>query len=162
MIRKGVYMYKKILVTLDGSELSECVFPHVDAFRKGFPECEVILLQVVEPLYDMVVTYADAISPEQWKAKEEAIKKAARNYLKNATERFDRGGGSVRAEVISGRVEESIAGFVEDQKIDVIIMATHGRSGVSRWVMGSVADRVLRSSRIPVLMVRAPGTKGGT
>jgi len=42
----------------------------------------------------------------------------------------------------------------------MILIATHGRSGVSRWVRGSIADRILRASRVPVLMVRAPGTMG--
>ncbi len=56
-----------------------------------------------------------------------------------------------------GGVAEGIADYATKNDADLIIMATHGRSGISRWVLGSVADRVLRSSCVPVLMVRAPG-----
>jgi len=56
-----------------------------------------------------------------------------------------------------GSVADSLVDFAEAGGIDLIVIATHGRSGVSRWVRGSVADRVLRASRVPVLMVRAPG-----
>jgi nucleotide-binding universal stress UspA family protein len=154
-------MYKRILVTLDGSELSECVLPHLEIFRKGFPDCEVVLLRVVEPVYDMVAAHTDAISPEQWKTRETDMKTASENYLNQVQARLEQGRTPVRAEVITGRVEDRIAEYAEEKNIDVIIMATHGRSGVSRWVRGSVADKVLRSARIPVLVVRAPGTKGG-
>lgn len=154
-------MYRKILVTLDGSELSECVLPHVEAFREGFPGCEMVLLRVVEPVYDTSTTYVEAISPEQWKARENSLQSAAEKYLKQVADRLGRDGAPVRSVTVIGRVEERIAEYVDREGIDVILMATHGRSGVSRWVMGSVADRVLRTSHVPVLMVRAPGTKKG-
>jgi nucleotide-binding universal stress UspA family protein len=154
-------MYKKILATLDGSKLSECVLPHIEAFRKGFPECEVILLRIVEPVYDTAPTHAQAISPEQWKSRENATQSASEDYLKDVTARLSRQGPPIRSEVIVGRVEDRIVEYAEEKNIDVILIATHGRSGLSRWVRGSVADRVLRSAQIPVLMVRAPGTKGG-
>jgi nucleotide-binding universal stress UspA family protein len=60
-----------------------------------------------------------------------------------------------------GKVAESIADYATKNGVDLIIIATHGRSGVSRWVWGSVADRVLRSACVPVLMVRAPGCVPG-
>ena len=53
-----------------------------------------------------------------------------------------------------------VKAFIERFNIDLIIIGTHGRSGVTRWVMGSVADKLLRSASVPVLMVRAPGAKG--
>ena len=70
-------------------------------------------------------------------------------------------GATLHAEVLEGRVTESLAQYALDNNIDLILIATHGRSGVTRWVRGSVADKVLRSANVPVLMVRAPGTKGG-
>ena len=60
-----------------------------------------------------------------------------------------------------GSVADSLVDYSTDNEIDLIIIATHGRSGVTRWVMGSVADKILRSSRIPVLMIRAPGAEQG-
>jgi nucleotide-binding universal stress UspA family protein len=65
------------------------------------------------------------------------------------------------AEVLTGRVADSLSDFIEANDFDLILMATHGRSGVKRWVMGSIADKILRFSNVPVLMVRAPGSKGG-
>ena len=149
-------MYRKILVTLDGSELSECVLPHVEAFRKGFPDCEVVFLKVVEGGFDAVSAHADAISPEQWRAREESLKSDSGEYLKNVVERLDPG-GPVRWEVVAGRIEDRIVTCADNENVDLILMATHGRTGVKRWVMGSIAEKVLRSSKMPVLMVRAPG-----
>jgi nucleotide-binding universal stress UspA family protein len=64
-------------------------------------------------------------------------------------------GAKVSGKVVVGSPAEEILRYADRNDIDLILMATHGRSGISRWVMGSVADRVLRSSRIPVLLVRA-------
>ncbi len=60
--------------------------------------------------------------------------------------------------VIVGEVADSLIDYSEANDIDLILIATHGRSEVSRWVRGSIADRILRASQIPVVMVRAPGT----
>ena len=63
--------------------------------------------------------------------------------------------------MIVGRVTESLIDHAHDTGVDLILIATHGRSGITRWVMGSVADKIIRSADIPVLMVRAPGSQGG-
>ena len=52
---------------------------------------------------------------------------------------------------------DSLADYAVNTDVDLIVIASHGRSGVSRWVMGSVAEKMVRSSSVPVLMVRAPG-----
>ncbi len=150
-------MYRKILVTLDGSELSECVLPHVEAFRKGFPECEVVLMRVVETSFDAVSAHSDAISPEQWRTREASLKEDNEEYLRKVAEKLGPEGGPVRAEVAAGRIEDRIVSCADSENVDLILMATHGRTGVKRWVMGSVAEKVLRSSTVPVLMIRAPG-----
>jgi nucleotide-binding universal stress UspA family protein len=64
-------------------------------------------------------------------------------------------------EVLEGKVPDTLAHWAEKNGVDLIVIASHGRSGVSRWVMGSVADRVLRSACVPVLMIRAPGCVPG-
>ena len=58
--------------------------------------------------------------------------------------------------MVEGRVAESLVDYAEKNDIDMIVIASHGRSGVSRWVMGSVAEKMVRSSCVPVLMVKAP------
>ena len=60
--------------------------------------------------------------------------------------------------VVVGKVADTLVDCTEANNNDLILIATHGRSGVSRWVRGSIADRILRAASIPVLMVRAPGT----
>ena len=70
-------------------------------------------------------------------------------------------GVALHPEVIVGRVTESLADYAVKNDVELIIIATHGYSGITRWVRGSVADKILRSANMPVLMIRAPGTKGG-
>ena len=84
----------------------------------------------------------------------------AQNYLNNLTSHLSYK-PRVKTMVIKGNVAESIANYAQKNNVDLIIIATHGRSGVSRWVWGSVADRVLRSSCVPIFMVRAPGCVPG-
>ena len=153
-------MYKKIMVPLDGSELAECVLPHVEAFIKGFKACKVVFVRVVEPL---TVSFRDhsILMAKELEETESARKSSAEDYLKHVVARLKHEGAELHSEVIVGKIEDSLADYAEDNYIDLILIATHGRSGVSRWVMGSVADKILRSSNVPVLMVRAPGTKGG-
>ena len=84
----------------------------------------------------------------------------AAQYLKQIVEKFKNGATKLHTEAIIGNVPDMVVGYAEENKVDLIIMATHGRSGVSRWVRGSVADKMLRASSVPVLLVRAPGTHG--
>lgn len=150
-------MYEKLLVPLDGSELAECVFPHVKAFIEGCHVSHVVFVRVVKP----AITSghgAYVISAEILDEMESARKSAAKDYLEQVVNGFPHEGTSLHSEVLFGRVSESLKDYAEKADIDLILIATHGRSGVTRWVRGSVADKVLRSSDIPVLMVRAPGT----
>ncbi|OGO06013.1 MAG: hypothetical protein A2Y60_05020 [Chloroflexi bacterium RBG_13_54_9] len=63
----------------------------------------------------------------------------------------------MRCQVLMGNPPEEIASYAEESGVDLIVMASHGRSGPSRWAYGSVAEKVFRSSCVPVMMVRAPG-----
>jgi nucleotide-binding universal stress UspA family protein len=159
--RKGENtMYKKIMVPLDGSELAECVLPHVEAFIEGCHVNHFVFVRVVEP----AATFYSGdypISPEVMQEKETAGEKIARDYLDQLVSRLDYENTELHFEVLIGNVADSLADFADDNDFDLILIATHGRSGVNRWVRGSIADKVLRSSHIPVLMVRAPGSEGG-
>ncbi len=150
-------MYHKILVPLDGSALAECVLPHAEAIAKGCQVKNVILMQVVEPF--RMPSGADFdFSPEQTKRIETQHLAKAKDYLNQLVSRVSYDKANVQSEVIDGGIAaESIADYAAKNDVDLIIIATHGRSGVSRWVWGSVADRILRSACVPVLMVRAPG-----
>jgi nucleotide-binding universal stress UspA family protein len=154
-------MYKKVLVPLDGSELAECVLPHLETIAGGCGLQNVILLRVVEPFYPMVGYVGEEVGMIDINRINKDAKTAAENYLRQLAEKVNYKGVKIKWEVVMGGEAESIADYARKNEVDLIIIATHGRSGVSRWVMGSVADKVLRSSCVPVLMIRAPGCVPG-
>jgi nucleotide-binding universal stress UspA family protein len=153
-------MYKKIMVPLDGSELAECVLPHVEAFIEGCHVNYFVFVRVVEPA---AAFYSGdyPISPDLLKERDLSAKQIARDYLDQIVSRLKDKGVELHSEVLLGSVADSLAEFIEKHDFDLVLIATHGRSGVKRWVRGSIADKVLRASNIPVLMVRAPGSEGG-
>lgn len=159
-------MYKKIMVPLDGSELAECVLPHVDGFVTGCQVETVIFVRVVEPTHYSAVSLTSSpqfhkTMQENAKLIEEEEKSSAARYLKKVISRVKQGGIKYKADVLVGKVADRLVDYADANEIDLVLIATHGRSGISRWVRGSIADRVLRSSRAPVLMIRAGGKMNG-
>jgi nucleotide-binding universal stress UspA family protein len=150
-------MYQKIMVPLDGSELAECVFAHMDSLARGCLTKEIILVQAVEPFQYPGYAGELTITPEDIRRINAQNRAAAETYLKKLMDRFKYENVKIRWEILSGKPAEILADYVNKNQVDLVLMATHGRSGVSRWVWGSVADRLLRSACVPVLMVRAPG-----
>jgi len=150
-------MYQKILVPLDGSELAECVLAHVDALSKGCLVKEITFVRVVEPFESPSVVAEYPIKPEEVIRINAENKAAAEKYINAKASAFKYEGVKVQGEVLNGKAAETLAVYASKNGADLIVIATHGRSGVSRWVWGSVADRILRSACVPVLMVRAPG-----
>jgi nucleotide-binding universal stress UspA family protein len=149
-------MYRRIMVPLDGSGLAECVLPHAEALSKGEGTKEIILVRVVEPFYIPAGGDYSFSEGEIQKFNVQNLK-AAQDYMTQVTSKINPGAASVRTEVLSGSAAEILAEYANKNNIDLVVLATHGRSGVSRWVMGSIADRLLHSVNAPVLMVRAPG-----
>ena len=152
-------MYKRILVPLDGSELAECVFPHVEAIAKGCGVDSVVLLRVLDTFVSSAVEAY--LNEEQRREADERAKITMKEYLNEVVGRINLDGVEIQKRLITGRPAESIAEYATENDVDLIAIATHGRSGISRWAWGSVADRILRSTCVPVLMVRAPGCVPG-
>lgn len=153
-------MYNKIMVPLDGSDLAECVIPHVEAIISGFKSTEVVLVQVVDPvrLPVSVPAQGDFGFTEKDRQQLEANrKKAANDYLEKMVGDLGIPGTVFSYAVLEGKPANMLADYANKNAVDLIVIASHGRSGVSRWVMGSVAERVVRISCVPVMMVRAPG-----
>lgn len=150
-------MYQKILVPLDGSELAECVLPHVEAIAKGYGAINVIFMRVVEPFLRGEYSFSE----EELKRFESENREFAKEYLDQLVSRINSDGMNVQTVAITGKAVESITDYATKNEVDLIVIATHGRSGISRWAQGSVADRLLRSSCVPVLMIRAPGCVPG-
>ncbi|MDD5126547.1 MAG: universal stress protein [Dehalococcoidales bacterium] len=149
-------MYHNILVPLDGSELAECVLPHVQSIAKGCAVPDVTLVRAVEPFRN--ISTGEYIFPEaDIKRIDAESKAAAKKYLEQVVSQLKKQGLNAKAEILTGRAADTIAPYANKIGADLIVIATHGRSGVSKWVWGSVADKLLRSACVPVLMVRAPG-----
>ena len=157
-------MYQKIMVPVDGSELAECVLPHVESIAKGCDAPNIVFVRIVEPVYMPVGGLSDGgdvfTGEDAERARmnlDSANQSAAKAYLEKLVSRLGQGGVRVQTEFIVGKPAESLAEYAEKKGVDLIVISTHGRSGISRWVWGSVANKILRSACIPVLMVRAPG-----
>jgi len=152
-------MFQKIMVPLDGSKLAECVFGHLDALARGCHVKTIIFVHAVEtyqnPSYAAESTIA--ATADEIQQINNANKAAAETYLKNLIPKFKYKGVKVQFEMLTGNPAEVLADYASKNSPDLILIATHGRSGPSRWVWGSVADRLLRAACVPVLMVRAPG-----
>ncbi len=149
-------MYRKILVPLDGSELAESVLPHVEGIAKGCGVKEVDLVTVIPKL---TVSYTFKNQGYVEKLDAAVIGKERMEvdrYLDKVTKGLIAKGVKVVSCVHVGKPAEEIVIHAENSGCDLIIMASHGRSGPSRLAFGSVADKVFRSSCIPVMMVRPP------
>ena len=144
-------MYNKILVPLDGSENAECILEHVKAVATGCHVPDVVLLRVVESFPAYYMDYR--ISEEFIRQSQDAAKADAREYLTKTADKMTKQGMSVSTQVIEGKAADSILDYSIKNGVDLIIMATHGRTGICRWALGSVADKVVRTSNAPVMVV---------
>jgi len=150
-------MYKKILVPLDGSELAETALEHVVAIAKGRPIDKVILIRVLESL---IIDVKDYIGAERVREAEEKIEGNAKKYLDKTASKLKKDGIPVETRiVVNGQPAARILEVAKEEDVDLIIMSTHGRSGVPRWLFGSVAHRVLVHSSIPILLVVSKGSE---
>ncbi|MBI2870024.1 MAG: universal stress protein [Chloroflexi bacterium] len=147
-------MYRHIMVPLDGSKLAECVLPHAAVLAKVAEKITFTRVTTPFRLYEGIET---RIHDEMRRKLESDESEAARRYLDDIMARQNYYSIPVHSVVLFGKVTEQLVDFAEKNGVDLIVMATHGRSGVSRFAWGSVADRLLRTSRVPVLMVRSEG-----
>lgn len=153
-------MYKKIMVPLDGSDLAESVLPHLTAIASGSRVLQVVLVRVVDPLgYPIMVrAHGEFGIPEKNSEQiQQERKKTAETYLQKMEKHLKPKGLEVSSAVLEGEIAETLIHYATKNSVDLIVMTTHGRSGISRWLLGSVAGRMVSHSCVPVLMVRAPG-----
>jgi nucleotide-binding universal stress UspA family protein len=138
-------MFERILVPLDGSELAEGVLAQVRRilFRK---DSEVLLVRAVTLPPGMGVEPGRVL---------ESLRSQAVVYLKGLEQKFSSQGVRVRSVVRDGGPAEVILDVAEKEKASLIALSTHGRTGLARWILGSVAEKVVRASPIPVLAVRS-------
>ena len=145
-------MFKKILVPLDGSALAEAILPQVTELARVHA-AELVILRVA-----LAHAFPGADPTE---AQLHAVRDSEK-YLEGVEQGLKGGGLQVSSVVRYGHAAEEILDHSAFAGIDLIAMSTHGRTGVSRWVLGSVAEKVLRASTTPLLLVRAPGAGATT
>lgn len=135
-------MYKKILVTLDGSEHAELAVPHAVALARGLG-AELLFLQVGEEL-DMPHLADRRIQ----------ILEALEEYMARRVQDAQAQGVSARSLLVEGQPAHEILEVAQREGAGLIVMTSHGRSGLGRWLLGSVSEKVMRHAHVPVLVVR--------
>lgn len=145
-------MIKKVLVPLDGSPVAESILPYVELIARG-AGAEITLLTSIQAEHswddEHVTVDMDAATAE------------ASAYLESQCERLQAGGLIANVNINYGAEADAIIGWAAEEAADLIAMTTHGRTGLKRWILGSVAHKVLHGTSRPLLLVRAeePGPR---
>ena len=158
-------MFSRILVPLDGSTLAEGAIPHAEQFARIFG-ADIILLQVLEP-----TSYHEnprAVDPLSWQIRKaeadlyvQGIAARIRDDLgETASTDAEEKKSRVAYSILEGKTAENIVDFAHAEHIDLLVISTHGSSGLSRWNMSSVTQKVLNLIYLHVLLVRAYGQSG--
>lgn len=147
-------MFNHILVPLDGSLLAERTIAHAEQFAQVFGG-KITVLQVLDPSADHEAP--GPIEPLNWQ-----IRKAeADMYLQKTAAKIRERGIQADHALLEGRTSENIIDFAHDADVDLVVLSTHGASGLSRWNMSSVVSKVLEKIYLPVLLIRAYQDAGG-
>ncbi len=145
-------MLKQVLVPLDGSKLAEEALDY--ALNIVEPNGKVILVCAVEvPDVSVYGGYYSPSAAAEYKEAEGSLLPFARNYLQGIADRLTQQHLSVKVETEIGDPAEIISLIACKHHVDAIVMSTHGRSGISRWIFGSVANKVLNAKPCPVFII---------
>lgn len=146
--------YQKILVTLDGSELAKQALPHAQLLAQQ-TGATLILLQLVPHIDELAAaTHGMELALEAIDRRQQSLVDEANWALQRIVDDLKLHHIEAKAVVDVGDPATRITTYAEANHIDLIVMSTHGRTGVQRWVMGSVANKVMAVAHCPVLLVR--------
>jgi nucleotide-binding universal stress UspA family protein len=154
----GEYMYQKVLVPLDGSELAECALPEVKKLAGGGFIGEVLLLTVFE--IDLMGVPTTNQKTFDITALRNAYFDKSRTYLEKIQSELSSAGMTVKTEVQEGTAAQTIVNYATANGVDLIVIATHGYTGLKKLMFGSVTLRVLHDSHVPVLLIRPEACRG--
>ena len=162
-----------VLVPLDGSEFSRQILPEIIKFISP-ADNELVLLQVAQsptgqvgrpsrrvsaevsvPMFESARDIEYSVHPIYASQEWESLSAAIEDGLQAEARRLRALGFTVQTAIQFGNPAEKIVEFIEGNEIDLVAMTTHGRSGLSRLMLGSVAEHILRSVPVPVMMLRA-------
>jgi nucleotide-binding universal stress UspA family protein len=135
------------------------VLSHAETIALG---CNAGVIRLVRVIESVALPAPESAIDEQERHRIESSNIAyAEEYLSKLVNQLGQKGITSKSEVLFGKAAETLADYAEANKIALIIISTHGRSGISRWVWGSVTDRLLRSTSVPIMVVRPPGCAPG-
>jgi nucleotide-binding universal stress UspA family protein len=150
--------FRRILVPLDGSECAEAVLPLVTELAK---QCSAtVTLARIVPFPGGIYfasPYAPMVAAETFDDAMAKDREGAKAWLWTVAERMRAAGIAVETVTQDGDAASRLLGLLDRQAFDLVVMATHGRTGIARFVMGSVAERMIEASETPVLLVRTLG-----
>lgn len=150
--------FRRLLLPLDGSDTGEAAVPFAEELARK-TNARILLLSVMMPAYR--ITAAQDYPGVDLEPIMKAQRESAENYLRDVEVKLKQKGITVSAETMVGSAAETILDFAKEKQVDLIAMSTHGRSGFGRWILGSVTDKVVRASEIPVMVMRASGPPHG-
>ena len=155
-IRKILMTYQNILVPIDGSETSLSVIPDVIEFAKAF-NSNIIVAEVMT--LDPYIA-AEYLSGHQSNMLIERARKFIEDNLNTAKQKFEAAGIQVSTELLEGEnISKTIATAVEKLNIDLVILSSHGRSGFQKFILGSVAQKLITDLKIPVMVIKQDQNK---
>lgn len=150
---KKIPAFSHILLPLDGSKAAEAALPYAGLIATKM-KAKVSLLRVVSPLVDQYAGPPEGYVVDYTGKVMKALEEEAQEYLKQTARAFEEKNISTSATMTVGSPTSDIMKYIEKHKVDLVVMSTHGRTGFGRWILGSVADKVLHSAEIPVLLIR--------
>ena len=145
--------YKKVLFCTDFSKISDCAFDYAFGIAKR-DDAVLYILHVIPPPRPMY-GYGEAayLTQEQWDKIEEDGKKYREGLFNDKYLNHIMDKGKVKTVTKSGREDDEILKFIQNEKIDVMVIGTHGRTGMEHVFLGSVAEKIIRRSPIPVFVI---------
>lgn len=139
-------MYRRVLIPTDGSDGADAAFEHaVDLAADAGAELHVI--HAVDPTHVPVEGATDGLL--------DSLLAAGETMVSELADRGEADGIDVETAVLTGSPHAVITEYAADHDVDLLVMGTHGRTGLDRWLLGSVTERVIRTAPVPVLTVRA-------
>lgn len=177
-------MYNKVAIPLDGSKLAETALPHLEFIARGCSIPEILLVSVTEEVKGSALRTQvyESTSPGAYPHSSPVLgsvqtnilvsthtsgmqnipvtlgkmSRSAFDYLCRIAEDLEKKGFDVEINVLVGNPADEIVKFVDEKGADLIVMASRGKSGFSRWDVGNIAEKVIRASKVPVMVVK-PG-----
>ena len=148
-------MFKRILIPLDGSPLAEAALPAGLELATRF-DSKITIVRVLQPPHLMITDANGGVYATLLQELREQAEADARIYLQNFMGSLRQQGFDVGMKLVENEnIAEAVLDVVDMVKADIIVMSTHGRGGISRWVYGSIADRLLQQADVPILLIRA-------